>query len=141
MRQTLTDWMGDLRHAMRALRRSPGFSLMVVLCLGLGIGANGAIFSVVNSVLLRPLPFPEPDRLVNAYETFYWSGGEGYGGVSYPNYRDWVTQNRTFQSLAASSRASVVLQGTESTERLAANQVTASYFATLGPAADHRARL
>ncbi|MEZ4413482.1 MAG: ABC transporter permease [Gemmatimonadales bacterium] len=132
MRQSLTDWMGDLRHAMRALQRSPGFSLMVVLCLGLGIGANGAIFSVVNSVLLRPLPFPEPDRLVNAYETFYYDGGDGYGGVSYPNYRDWVEQNRTLQSLAASSRASVVLQGTESTERLVANRVTANYFATLG---------
>ena len=126
------DLRRDLRFALRTLRRAPGFALVVLLCLGLGIGANAAIFSIVNAVLLKPLPYQEPDRLLNAYETFFLSGGNGWGSVSYPNYEDWRDRNRSFASLAAYQAGSTTLRGSERTERLLTLDVTPNYFTTLG---------
>src|SRR6185312_14985348 len=90
--------MQDLRYALRGLRHSPGFTLTAVLALALGIGANTAIFSVLNAVLLRPLPFGEPAKLV-----WGWGKTEGtdIAGIGPPPFRDYRAQNRTFEQLAA----------------------------------------
>ena len=112
----LDDIRRDVRFGLRSLRRSPGFTLVAVLCLALGIGANAAIFSVINAVLLRPLPYAEPDRLVRVYET---RGDEGRtGSVSVPNYLDWQAQNSGFQDLAAWLAGNRNLQGSGGTERI-----------------------
>src|SRR5690349_1468835 len=88
--------MPDLRYAVRALLASPGFTLSAVLTLALGIGANTSIFTVVYGVLLKPLPFREPDRLVRLTE-----GRPGFTlNVSYPNFVDWRARNHVFASLA-----------------------------------------
>jgi len=92
--------MQDLRYAARALRRSPGFTLIAVLTLALGIGANTAIFSVVNGVLLRPLPYPSPDRLVRVYTSFGGSGISRYS-MSQPEFMDYKGLTHVFQNAAA----------------------------------------
>jgi predicted permease len=87
----------DLCYGLRQLRKSPGFTAVAVLTLALGIGANTAIFSVINSVLLRPLPYPNPDRLVSVQEA-----GRGSGNpASYPDFFDWQSQNHVFSNMAA----------------------------------------
>ena len=78
----------DVRHAVRMLTKSPGFAAVAIATLALGIGANTAIFSVVESVLLRPLPYPEPDRLVDVFESFAERGISQFS-ASAPNYIDW----------------------------------------------------
>jgi putative ABC transport system permease protein len=122
----------NLRYAVRTLRKAPGFTALVVLTLALGIGANTAIFSVVNALLLRPLPYQEPDRLVRLYETFPLASGEGQGSVSVPNFLDWREQTRTFDGLAAYSDGDVNLQGVDRPERLSSVTATANLFSLLG---------
>jgi len=95
----------DVRYALRMLRRNPCFAAVAVLTLALGIGANSAIFTVVNAVLLQPLPYPEPDRLV------YLNEGNSGSSIGYPNYVDWVAQNHVFEHVAAIQSASFVLTG------------------------------
>jgi putative ABC transport system permease protein len=119
----------DLRYAVRMLRKKPSFSVITVLTLALGIGANTAIFSVVNSVLLRPLPYPESERLVflsertqQAERTF----------IAWPNYLDWRAQNRVFEHIGVYNRDSYNLTGDGEPERLLAGQVSADLFAVLG---------
>jgi hypothetical protein len=92
------DMWQDLRFGARVLLKQPSFTLVAVLTLALGIGANTALFSVVNAVLLRPLPFHESDRIVALYETFQPSG---HSALSVPNLRDWQQQNTVFQDIAA----------------------------------------
>src|SRR5687768_16316214 len=99
---TLHGLARDLRHSARALRRSPAFTIVAVLCLALGTGANAAIFSVVNTVLLRPLPYPQPERLVRLYETMRDQAG-WQGSVSFANFIDWRTEAKSFDALAAYS--------------------------------------
>jgi putative ABC transport system permease protein len=120
----------DLRVALRTLTRSPGFTALVVLTLALGIGANAALFSVVHAVLLRPLPYRQPERLVQIWETF--EHGRGTGTVSFPNFRDWQQGVHAFESLAAYGRGSVNLQGAGDPERLSAIDATAGLFPELG---------
>src|SRR5216683_5717490 len=87
----------DLRYGFRMLTKSPGFTAVAVLTLALGIGANTALFSVINGVLLSPLPFPEPDRLVSLYTNRLQFER---ASVSYPNFLDWQRQQTSFTSLA-----------------------------------------
>jgi putative ABC transport system permease protein len=91
--------LADLRYAGRILRRSPGFALLVIAIMGLGIGANTAIFSVVNAVLLKPLPYPSADRIVTLRTSFLTAGGT-QRQVSIANYRDWRDQSSSFEAMA-----------------------------------------
>ncbi|MEK6285158.1 MAG: ABC transporter permease [Acidobacteriota bacterium] len=119
----------DARYAVRTLLRSPGFSTVAVLVLALGIGANTAIFSVVNGVLLKALPFPEPDRLVALSES---STKSPVMAVAYPNYLDWRARQGVFENLGARMPAGGVLTGDGEPERVIGRWVTASFFPTLG---------
>src|SRR5579863_6491117 len=95
--------LADIRNALRVFKNSSGLAILIVVTLGLGIGANTAIFSVVSGVLLRPLPFAKPDRLVQMYETFL---PKGYGTASYPTLQDWRAQSTSFESIIAYQNAS-----------------------------------
>ncbi len=121
--------MNDLKFAFRQLLKNPGFTAVAVLTLALGIGANTAIFSVVNAVLLRPPPFKEPGRLVFVSEK---SKDMDNMSVSYPNFRDWQRQQAGFSSLAAFRTEEWNLTGTRQPERVVGLQVSASFFPTLG---------
>src|ERR1700722_12127045 len=91
----------DLRFALRQVRKSPGFALTTILTLALGIGATTTIFSLVNAVLLRPLPFPEQDRLVWLQIESRNSGVAVPENVSYPDFFDWRSQQRSFSGIAS----------------------------------------
>ncbi|HEX8144506.1 MAG TPA: ABC transporter permease [Pyrinomonadaceae bacterium] len=123
-----TIWQ-DLRYGFRMLRKSPGFTVVTILALALGIGANTAIFSVVNAVLLRTLPFPTAERLVFISE---WSQQVPNMSVSYPNFTDWREQNRVFEQLAAFRGAGLILTGVGEPERVDGREVSASFFSVLG---------
>ena len=125
----MTHLWQDLRYAARLLAKRPGFTAVAVLTLALGIGANSAIFSVVNAVLLRPLPFKDPDQLIRIWETFYPSG---WGSVSVPNLKDWREQNDVFTGIAAFQTSSFVLQNGDYPERIASASVSADFFDLLG---------
>jgi predicted permease len=122
------DLRRDVRFGLRSLGRSPGFAAVAILCLALGIGANAAIFSVVNAVLLRPLPYPEADHLVRVYESF---PGGMYGSVSVPNYRDWLAQSDGFEQLAAWRVGSRNLRGSGEAEHLRVVEATPNLFSML----------
>jgi len=118
----------DLRYAFRRLLKSPGFSIVALLTLALGIGANSAIFSVINGVLLRPLPYPEPERLVGLFHSF-----EGHREtMSGPNYFDLETLSQTMADAAAVSRSRVILTGRGEPVRLDGAEVSGSLFNVLG---------
>ncbi len=119
----------DVRHAIRSLIKTPGFTAIAVLTLALGIGANTTIFSVVQSVLLRPLPYDEPDRIVQIMETHPDRGWTI--SFSHPNFWDFWDQNESFETLAARGGASMNLTGFESPERVVGSAVTADFFHVL----------
>src|SRR5262245_52861312 len=123
--------MTGLRFAFRQLLNSPGFTAVAVLTLALGIGANTAIFSVVNAVLLRPLPFNEPTRLVWLGG---WVGGDKEQGVTPADFLDYREQSRSFAELAASVSETVPvnLTGSGEPERLSSALVTADYLDVFG---------
>jgi len=122
--------LDDLRHATRRLRRSPGFTALAVLTVGLGVGATTAMFSAVNGVLLKPLSYPEPDRLVMIRGATSAHPGTP-GVVSYPDYRDWRHESRSFEEVAALRTAAVTLAGPGGPERIDGARVTASFFQAL----------
>lgn len=124
-------FLQDTRYALRVLRKTPGFALAAVLALALGIGANSAVFSVVNGVLLRPLPFTEPEQLVRIYGNFRAAGLENIS-VSVPEYRDYRELPRTLSSVAAYDTVDVTLTGQDTPERLRGVMATASLLPTLG---------
>src|SRR5580704_15671025 len=119
----------DLRFAIRTFAKSPGFTLVAILALALGIGANAALFSVINAVLLKPLPYAESHRLVRIFETFLPSG---FGSVSTPNFFDWRRQNHVFDHLEAFSNGSLNLQSNGEPERIPSTVATAGLFDMLG---------
>ncbi|HQR39824.1 MAG TPA: ABC transporter permease, partial [Blastocatellia bacterium] len=119
----------DVRLGLRMFLKNPGFTAVVVLTLALGIGANVALFSVINGVLLNPLPFPQPDQLV----TFDQSKPNfETGAIPYPNFRDMQTQNETFSAMAISRGFSFSLIGAGEAEQVSARLVTADMFSVLG---------
>src|SRR6185437_1405573 len=119
----------DVRYGLRMLRRNPGFALVAILTLALGIGANTAIFSVVNGVLLNPLPYPHPEQLITLHES---KPNFQYGSVSYPNFRDWQKNNRVFSSIAISRPTGFSLTGMGDAEQLTALFITTDLFPMLG---------
>ncbi len=125
-------FLQDFRYAAYILRRTPGISLVAIFSLALGIGANTAIFSVVNTLLLRPLNYAEPDRLVRLWETFVHSRGQGEGSVSVPNLIDWREMNRTFEGIGAYSLSSIGLSSGDDPVLLRNARVTADMFGLLG---------
>jgi len=126
----LQSLLADARFALRSLAKSPAYSVAALAILALGIGANAAIFSVAHAVLVKPLPFPEPDRVVRVWETY--SKGRGFGTVAAPNYRDWRAAAKAFDELAAYHQTASNLEGTGDPERLETMSVTASFFRVLG---------
>jgi putative ABC transport system permease protein len=122
----------DLRFGLRMLRKNPGFTTVAVLTLALGIGANTAIFSVVNTVLLRPLPYEQPDQLVVVAESNPRLGWQNYT-VSLANYLDWREHNTVFREMAAAATAAVgTLNGGQGAEQVRTAFVSASLFPLLG---------
>ncbi len=127
----MTGLLSDVRYAVRLLAKTPGFTAIAVLTLGLGIGANTAIFSVIDAVLLRPLPYPEPTRLVAVWEAGL-AGSGAADSVAPPNFIDWREQSTVFDGLTALATRSVNLSGRGDPERLDGLRVTAEFFDVLG---------
>src|SRR5438128_10963006 len=122
--------MNDLKFAFRQLLKKPGFTAVALLMLALGIGANSAIFSVVNATLLRPFPYENPERLVILQER---NAGGGLQDASYLNFADWRSQSASFESMAAErGRESFNFSGSGEPERLQGQIVSANFFQTLG---------
>lgn len=119
----------DFRYGLRMLAKAPAFTGIAILTLALGIGANTAIFSVVNGVLLNPLPYEHPDRLIAVY-----SGTKEFhhSSISYPNFLDWVRDNQSFSALAAFRQDNFDLTGMGEPERLKVEMVSADFFRLLG---------
>ena len=131
----MTAIMNHLRYLLRQLRRAPGFAFIVILTLALGIGATTVVFSIVDAVLLRPLPFPQADRLVELDSLENLPGGATrLNDVSYPNFFDWREQAKSFQSMAAYKSNGYTIAGSGSTaaERAVGVMVSSDFFSTLG---------
>jgi predicted permease len=122
-------FMQDLRFALRQLRKSPGFTLVVVITLALGIGVNTALFSIVNTVLLHPIALPRPGELVTVDAA---KPNFPYGSISYPNFRDWQRDNRSFSALAIYRHIGFLLTGTGEPERVHGEFVSSDIFSVLG---------
>src|SRR3954468_16372927 len=117
----------DLRYAARSLRRQPAFALLAIATLALGIGANTAIFSAVNAVLLRPLPYRDPDRIVTVWEKRQ-AEGVNDNVVSPADFLDWARMNQGFEAVAAMTTAPVDLLGSGEPEQLFAGVVSPAFF-------------
>ncbi len=125
----MRNFLQDLRYGMRMMVKRPGFTLVAALTLALGIGANTAIFSAVNAVLLKPLPFPESEQLLDLSETFK---PNGFGSVSVPTLEDWKAQNTVFTGISAYWFTSFNLQSGDTPQRVPGLNVSANYFDVLG---------
>jgi predicted permease len=119
----------DIRYAFRLLIKNPGFTIVAIVTLALGIGANTALFSVVNGVLLSPLSFPHSEQLVTLYER---KMGFEQASISYPNFLDWQRTQRTFSSLASYRPDNYTITGIGQAERVPVEMVSAEFFQTLG---------
>ena len=127
--RVVEDIVRDVRHMGRGLRRSPGFAIAVILTLALGIGANSAIFSVVDQLLLRPLPYPQGDQLLRIYESF---SPASRADVSPANWLDWQRESRTISGFAAWRPAGYTLTGVGEPARVNAQLVSSEFFPLLG---------
>jgi len=126
----MTGFWYNLQYALRRQRLNPAFTALVVVTLALGIGANSAIFTVVNAVLLRPLPYADPERLVVLWETEKESGQ--VLSISFPNFLDWREQSAAFEDMAAFGPETLTLTGERGGDKVAGEWVSEGYFATLG---------
>ena len=124
----MDNFLQDVRFGIRSLLRRPGFSIIAAVTIALGIGANTAIFSVVNAVLIRPLPYQDPDRLALIWGT---QGKTGQQGVVYADYLDWRARSHSFAELGAFRGQSITLTGGESPERLVGDFVSSSFLRVL----------
>src|SRR4051794_16056635 len=122
-------FLQDVRYAARMLLKSPGFTAVAVLTLALGIGANTAIFSFIDGVLLKPLPYGEPERIV-----MVWEKPPGYdrNGISTLNFLDWKTQNTVFDGMAAQRGSTMTMSGGDQPVLLRASLVSAPFFEIFG---------
>jgi putative ABC transport system permease protein len=133
----------DIRHALRTLTRRPSFALLVLITLAIGIGANTAIFSIVRAVILKPLPFVGPDRLVHIYENhpkgvrFKKGAGKYFIVVRPGTLYEWRTQSTSFESIEAYRRRPKTLSGSNGAQPVWAHEVTEGFFATTGVVAAH----
>lgn len=119
----------DLRYALRVLAKSPAFTCITVLTLGLGIGANAALFSVVKGVLLNPLPFPDAGNLVALHES---KPNFESGSISYVNFRDWQKDNHTFEAMAVARPSAYIMTGLGASEQILSEFVSEDFFPLLG---------
>jgi putative ABC transport system permease protein len=126
----MQNWFDDFRYALRQLRKNPGFTAVAVLTLALGLGANSAIFSVIDAVLLRPLPFHAPSRLVVVKPTA--PGRRDDIGVSYPTFLDWRAQNHVFEGMSVFREDDFTLTGRGEPAHLTGAVVSANLFSVLG---------
>src|SRR3954452_24092891 len=117
----------DLRYALRSYAKSPSYALIMLITLALGIGASTAIFSMVNGILLRPLPLPDPDRLVFATEINVNEKSRPIS-TSVPNYSDWRARTRSFEALALSNDSPQTLTGLDQARRIRARRVSGNFF-------------
>jgi putative ABC transport system permease protein len=127
----MVTFLRDLRYASRTLRKMPGFTIVALLVLALGIGANTAIFSVVNSVLLRPLPYPGADRLAMIWETDLKDGIK-QEGPSGPNFLDWQEQSRSFEEMSLLEVGTGTVTGGGEPEQIVGLRVTTNFLSMLG---------
>jgi predicted permease len=130
---TMQALLHDIAYGLRIFRKSPAFTLVAVLTLALGIGANTAIFSIFNAVLLNPLPYPHPEQLVALGES---KPNFQNGSISYPNFRDWQKDNRTFQSMAIFRSTTYSLTGLGDAEEIPSELVSSDLFPMLGVRAE-----
>src|SRR5829696_2860181 len=117
----------DLRYSARMLLKTPGFTAVAVIALALGIGVNSTIFSFVNAILLRPLPFDDPEKLLFVDETAFKRGRDSMN-VSFPNFLDWREQNSVFENIAAYTDGGMSLAAGDEPERLQGAFVTYGLF-------------
>lgn len=120
----------DVRYALRLMRKSPGFAALAILVVGLGVGATSSIFAVVRAVLIEPLPFPEPHRLVVLHSLDLATGSEGV--FSFPDFRDLRGGSRSVEEMAAFGEESLILGGDDGAERALGELATPAYFSLLG---------
>jgi predicted permease len=125
----IEELLQDLRYGVRSLRKNPGFTAIAILTLALGIGANTSVFSVVNAVLVNPLPYPRPDQLVTLHES---KPNFRAGSISYPNFRDWQKNNHSFSAVAIARGTSFTLTGLGEAEQINARFISSDYFSMLG---------
>jgi predicted permease len=125
----MNGFLQDLRYAVRQFLKTPGLTLIVVITIALGVGANTALFSVINGVLINPLPYPQPERLVTLHES---KPNFESGSISFPNFRDWRKDNHTFSAIAISRGSTFGLTGTGEALQLNGEFVTSDFFSILG---------
>ena len=129
----MSDTLQDLRYAARTLRRAPGFLILTVLTIAVGVGANAAMFSIVNAVLLKPLPFTRPNELVLVTDSDRRTR-QSNGDATPANYLDWQARQHSFTALTAYRQARFALTGGDRPEGVAGAIVNANFFDVLGVA-------
>src|SRR5580658_952029 len=128
---SVEDLLMDIRISLRTLRKNPGFTAAAILTLALGIGANTALFSVIDAVLLRPLPFRDPGRLVAVHSVDIKDAAHG-GEISYPAFLDWRSRSHSFEAMSVWNATSLTYTGGDQPESVPGAMVSANLFSTLG---------